>query len=193
MGHGPSVLLAGLVEMVAGSVSMGLGAYLATKSQREFFEHEIAREKREIEEEPEREVAEIREIYQKLGFREEEVAILVRRLTSDKDLFLRFMVREELGIQADFEDPLRNGVAASGAFALGAVLPLAPYFLTPSATALPWSVAVGIVALFVLGSARTLLTHRSWIRSGLEVVVLGLGAAGLGFLCGAAVDAVAAP
>src|SRR5207249_10537180 len=96
--QGHLVLLAGIASVVAGALAMGLGAYLASKSQREFFESERAREHREIEEVPEDERKEIRDIFAQMGFLPDEVEMIVRRITSNKDLWVRFMMREELGI-----------------------------------------------------------------------------------------------
>lgn len=183
------VLLAGMLEALAGSFSMGVGAYLSVKSQQEFFEHEIAREKREIEEEPEREIAEVREIYGNLGFGPEEIEVLVRRLRSDKDLFLRFMQREELGIlSTETESPLRSGLWTAGAYAAGAFLPLVPLAYLHHEAALWGALGLGGATLFGLGATKTLLTHRSWLRSGLEMLALGLAAAAVGFLCGKGIE-----
>src|SRR3990172_3668224 len=98
------ILLAGMAEVVAGAVSMGIGAYLATKSQQEFFDSEIEQEKWEIEKMPEKEAEEIRDIYGKMGFTPSEQDMIVNRVTSDKELLLRFMKREELGLIDEHRD-----------------------------------------------------------------------------------------
>ena len=108
------VLLSGLAEMVAGAISMFFGAYLSTKSQREFFDNEIKRETREIDEMPEKETEEIREIYSNLGFKEDEVEMIVKRVTSDKKLWVRFMMREELGIMEEMGLQLHTGWLEGG-------------------------------------------------------------------------------
>lgn len=177
------VLLAGIASLVAGALSMGIGAYLASKSQREYFASEKARELREIEEVPEVERREIREIFANLGFEKDEVEMLVRRVTSNKDLWVRFMMREELGIlEESLDTPLTVGLVMCGAFAAGSIPPLLPYLLMQdSMAALKTAVAVSLVALFVIGAGKTLLTKQSWIKSGAEVVLLGSLAAGVGF------------
>src|SRR3990167_5656735 len=102
--QGRYILLAGMAEVVAGAVSMGIGAYLATKSQQEFFDSEIEQEKWEIEKMPEKEAEEIRDIYGKMGFTPSEQDMIVNRVTSDKELLLRFMKREELGLIDEHRD-----------------------------------------------------------------------------------------
>ncbi|MCI0414138.1 VIT1/CCC1 transporter family protein, partial [bacterium] len=111
------ILLAVLAEIVAGAFSMASGAYISSKSQKEYFQKEIAREKREIEEDPEHEKHEIWEIYKERGFTDEEITILINRITSDKTLWLRFMLREELGLGEEAsENPLRVGAIMGVSF-----------------------------------------------------------------------------
>src|SRR4029077_21012644 len=109
---------------------MGVGAFVASKSQRAFFQAEIAREAWEIEHMPDHERQEIREIYQKLGFTPDEGDIIVRRVTSNPDLWLRVMSREELGLAEEvFDSPVRVGLVTSLAYQVGALLLLVPYTL----------------------------------------------------------------
>jgi predicted membrane protein (TIGR00267 family) len=180
------VLLTGLAEVVAGALSMAIGAYLATKAQREFFEHEIRRERREIEEVPEREAQEIREIFTHLGFLPDEVEMIVRRVTSDKELWVRFMLREELGIlEETFDDPKKVGVIMGGSFAVGGAVPILPYFFLDDVHAGLWAaVALSLLFLFGIGVGKSRLTKIHWLRSGLEILALGSLAAGLGYLIG---------
>jgi VIT1/CCC1 family predicted Fe2+/Mn2+ transporter len=186
------VLLAGVASVVAGALAMGIGAYLASKSQRDFFESEKARERREIEEVPEIERNEIREIFAKLGFQKDEVEVIVRRVTSDKELWVRFMMREELGIlEESFDNPVTVGLLMAGAYVLGGVAPLLPYVLMENVLmALNVAVAVSLVALFVIGVGKTVLTKQPWLRSGAEVMLLGSLAAGIGFVIGKVVAAI---
>ncbi|TLY35337.1 MAG: hypothetical protein E6K60_10975 [Nitrospirae bacterium] len=180
------VLLAGIASVVAGTLAMGIGGFLASKSQREFFQSEKAREQREIEEVPEAERKEIRDIFTELGFQKEEVEMIVRRVTSDKDLWVRFMMREELGILEESMDrPVVVGLLMSGAFLVGGMPPLLPYlFMRDPLTALKTAVAVSLLALFMIGVAKTGLTQQPWIKSGTEVLLLGSLAAGIGFAVG---------
>lgn len=179
------VLIAALAEVIAGAISMALGAYLSTKSQREFFEKEIAIEEREIEENPQRERQEVREIYSARGFSPEEVEILVNRITADKEQTLRFMVKEELGLVPEaFDSPIKNGFLMGLSFVVGAFPPLLPYGFLPALRALPFSLAFAAMALFGFGVGKTYFTRKNWMTSGLEVVALGVLAAGIGYLGG---------
>ncbi|HET6266321.1 MAG TPA: VIT1/CCC1 transporter family protein [Acidobacteriota bacterium] len=179
------IILAAMAEIAAGVISMSAGAYIASKSQREFFEKEIAREKREIEEDPEHESSEIRQIYHERGFTNEEIDILTRRITADKDQWLRFMLREELGLGDEaFEDPIRIGRNMGFNFLLGAVVPVIPYLFLAPTTALIVATAASILFLFALGAFKTRLTKRSWLASGFEMLLIGMGAAIVGYLLG---------
>jgi VIT1/CCC1 family predicted Fe2+/Mn2+ transporter len=176
------VLLAGIASVVAGALSMGIGAYLASKSQQEFFESEKAREHREIEEVPEDERREIRDIFSQMGFQKDEVEMIVRRVTSNKDLWVRLMMHEELGILEETVNPVTIGFLMAGAFVVGGIPPLLPYILMPNAiSALKMAVIVSLAALFVIGVAKTALTKQPWFKSGMEVLLLGSLAAVVGF------------
>ena len=185
-----TILIATGAEIVAGTISMAAGAYISTKSQRDFFETEIAREKWEMEHMPEMEKQEIRDIYTDLGFEPDEVEMIVRRVTSDKDLWLRFMMREELGIiQEQFDDPIRSGALMGGAFIVGALPPLIPYLLIPTVgRAFGVAIIVALVTLFAIGVGRTRVTKGGWMKSGLEIMILGSLAALIGYGLGTLVS-----
>jgi VIT1/CCC1 family predicted Fe2+/Mn2+ transporter len=180
------VFLTGIAAIVAGGIAMFIGAYLSTKAQQEFYRSEIARERREIEETPEREVQEIREIYTNLGFKPDEVEMIVKRVTSDKELWVRFMLREELGILEDnFDDPLKVGGVMGLSFAVGAIPPILPYaFLDDVFTALYVSIAISLLALFTVGVGKVKVTKGNWMKSGMEMMILGSAAALSGYLIG---------
>ena len=180
------VLLSGLAEMVAGAISMFFGSYLSTKSQREFFDNEIKRETREIDEMPEKETEEIREIYSNLGFKEDEVEMIVKRVTSDKKLWVRFMMREELGIMEEtFDDPLRVGSIMGISFAIGSLPPLIPYMIMDNPfTALKVAVVTSLLFLFGVGIGKTTVTKGNWLKSGIEVAIIGSIASVVGFIIG---------
>ena len=186
------VLLSGLAEMVAGAISMFFGAYLSTKSQREFFDNEIKRETREIDEMPEKETEEIREIYSNLGFKEDEVEMIVKRVTSDKKLWVRFMMREELGIMEEtFDDPLRVGSIMGISFAIGSLPPLIPYMIMDNPfTALKVAVVTSLLFLFGVGIGKTTVTKGNWLKSGIEVAIIGSIASVVGFIIGKIVSLV---
>lgn len=127
LGARRTILLAGLAEMFAGAASMGLGAYLGSKSEREFYHLELAREKREIVEMPHEEREEIRQIYEKKGFAGKELEMVVDRITEDKERWLKVMMHEELGFARNAgTSPIRSGLAMSLAYVVGAAVPILP-------------------------------------------------------------------
>lgn len=180
------ILISGFAEVLAGAVSMFLGGYLSTKSQQEFFEHEIRREKREIEEMPAREREEIRRIYRTKGFQDEqELDLVVGRITADKKVWLKCMMEEELGLILESMDhPLKIGAVIGISFLAGGFIPLIPFTLLDTRAALQASLVFTSAALFVVGAVKTLITKRSWFKSGLETLGIGIFAAGLGYLIG---------
>lgn len=176
------ILLAGLAEIVAGAISMSIGSYLATKSQREFFHSEVEREKWEIERMPEKEAQEVREIYGRMGFAPWEQEIVVNRVTSDKELLLRFMKREELGlVEEHLDDPLRVAVVMGASFLVGSFPPIVPYFFLGSHIAIWVAVLASVLFLFFVGVAKTRITRARPLRSGLETTLLGVIACGVGY------------
>ena len=177
------ILLAGIAEVVAGAISMALGAYLATKSQREFFHSEIEREKWEIEKMPEKEAQEIREIYGEMGFTRPEQEMIVNRVTSDKDIMLRFMKREELGLfDEHLDDPMQVALTMGLSFLAGSLPPIAPYvFISDPHSAVGVAILLSVLFLFGVGVAKTRLTKTRPIRSGLEMTILGVVACLVGY------------
>lgn len=169
------IVISGLAEAFAQTLSMGFGAYLSTKSEREFYQREIARERLEIETAPEKERDEMRQIYRSKGFPEDEVEMVVARVTANKELWLKEMMMEELGlIERRFDDPLKVGLLIGASSFVGAFLPILPYFFLELRWAFTASVAMAAVALFATGAGKTLLTKKAWWSSGLEMVGIGL-------------------
>ena len=184
------IVIVGLAEAFAQTLSMGFGAYLSTKSEREFYQREIARERLEIETAPEKERDEIREIYRSKGFSDDEIEIMVARLTANRDLWLKAMMMEELGlIEERFDNPLRIGLLIGASSLVGAFLPILPYFFLELSWAFTASVVVAASALFATGAGKTVLTGKVWWRSGLEMMGIGLLVAvagyGIGHVLGA--------
>jgi len=176
------VLIGGLSAMVASGVSMAGGAYLASKSQREVFEGQLAREAAEIEAMPDLERAELVEIYRSKGLTADEAATIVGRITSDKKVWLETQAREELGLDvAQFENPPREGLVAGISTLIGGSIPVAGYLLgrwllganLNGLAALGVAFVVCAVFLFVIGSARSFFTGKGAVRSGLEMLAVG--------------------
>ena len=179
-------LVSGFTEVLAGAVSMFFGGYLSTKSQQEFFENEIKREKREIEEVPAKEREEVRRIYRSKGFKDEkELDLVVQRITADKRVWLKCMMEEELGlILESMSHPLKVGFMIGISFLIGGLIPLIPLVFFSARLGIKISIIFTSVILFALGALKTLLTRQRWFQSGLETLFIGLAAAGVGLLIG---------
>ena len=184
------VVTAGLAEIAAGSIAMGLGGYLAGKGDVEHYASERAREELEIEEKPEVEAAEVMELLQSHGLTAEESAPVVAALRKRPEAWLNFMLRFELGLEKP--DPYRARTSAfviGGAYVAGGIIPLAPYMAMASATAaLPWSVGVTLLALGVFGFTKGRFTGaRPW-TSAVQTMLIGGLAAAAAFLIARAVS-----
>jgi VIT1/CCC1 family predicted Fe2+/Mn2+ transporter len=172
---GHLVLIAGLAGAIASAVSMGSGAYLATKSEGEVYEAQIATEKREVEEVPDEERAELELFYQLKGLSEAEAKLLADRVAQDKNALLEAMVAEELELGPNpGGKPVQAGLAALASTAVGAIIPVIPFFFYTGRTAIISAGVISIAAHFAVGAAKTLLTLRSWWASGLEMTVAGI-------------------
>ena len=180
------ILLAGFAELIGGTIAMGLGAYLAAKSEREFILSEREREEREVVEFPEEERKEVRTIFARKGFRGEALEQMVAHVTADPVFWVDTMMTEELGLSAvPSVAPLRSGLVVALAYALGAAFPVIPYALPVAVgTAFALSAGFTLAALFVAGALKTLMTGRPWLRSGAETVAVGALAAAATFLAG---------
>ncbi|GAC1566324.1 MAG: hypothetical protein NVS3B14_07690 [Ktedonobacteraceae bacterium] len=184
------VLISGLAGMLASALSMGSGAYLATKSEREVYQAEIGREKREIEEDPQEEQEELALFYQLKGFTEDESQLLATRMAEKPDQFLRTLAQEELGLSEDsFPNPLVAAVSASISTACGAFIPIIPFFFLQGIPAILAAAFISLLAHFAVGAAKTLVTGRSWVNSGLEMTVVGAVEAVTTYVLGAAFKA----
>jgi len=186
--NGEFVLLGGLATAIASALSMGSGAYLATKSEREVYEAEIERERREIEGNPDEEKEELELFYQLKGFSPEEAKAMVNRLAESPGQLLKSLAHEELGLsEQTFPNQWLAAGSASLSTALGAAIPVIPFFFASGLTALVISFVVSTLAHFVVGASKVLVTGRSWLKSGTEMTLIGLGEAGATYLIGIAV------
>ena len=188
---GNAILVTGLAGLLAGAISMALGEWLSVQSSRELYRHQIQIEADELRETPEEEQAELALIYQAKGLAPDEARRLAERLLSDPEHALDTLAREELGV-----DPQELGgsawVAAGTSFllfALGAIIPLAPFFFMTGRPGVVWSAGVSAAGLFGIGAAITLLTSRPVFWSGFRQVLFGLAAAAVTFGIGRLVGA----
>jgi VIT1/CCC1 family predicted Fe2+/Mn2+ transporter/rubrerythrin len=169
------VLAAGLAGTLASALSMGAGAYLSSKSQREVYESEIAREQAEIDEDPHEELLELELFYQLKGFSVEEARSMAERLQKQPKQFLRTLVHEELGLNEDtFPNPWRSTLSATVSTAIGGFIPIIPFFFAVGMPAVIASFVISTAAHFVVGASKSLVTTRSWWASGTEMTVVGV-------------------
>lgn len=185
------VLVAGLAGMMASALSMGAGAYLAVKSEAEVYEAEIAREKAEVEENPEEEIEEMSLFYQLQGFGAEESQKMAERLAEDPAQLVQAMAQNELGLSEHrFPNPWKSATSASVSTAIGAFVPIIPFFFMSGFAAVIAAFIVSILAHFAVGAIKSLITIRSWWASGFEMTAVGVIEAivtyGLGLAFGAA-------
>lgn len=182
------VVLSGLVIVAVEALSMAAGSYLSNKSHSEMLQKKIDDEREEIETKPEEETEELRVLYRQRGFSEEEIAILVRRVTADKDLWLEEMMAKELFIgKNDIEEPKSRALVMGAAYVIGGAVPVIPYLCLPVRTALPVSVIATIVTLFGVGYVKGGAIGRSPWKSAMEMVLVASSAAFIAYLIGKAV------
>lgn len=191
---GNAVLIAGIAGLLAGAFSMALGEWISVTSSRELYERQIEIEMEEIENNPEEEKQEIILLYRAKGMPEQEAVAMAEAAFTDKKTAKSLLIKEELGLNPN---ELRSSAweAALTSFFLfitGAIIPVIPFFFSGGSRAIITSVMISTAALFVIGSAITLITGKSFIRSGLRQVIIGLLAAaityGIGKLIGVTIS-----
>jgi predicted membrane protein (TIGR00267 family) len=185
------ILIAGLAGMMASSLSMGAGAYLANKSEREIYEAEIAREKAEVEENPEEEIEEMALFYQLQGFSAEEAQRMAERLAEQPEQMVQAMAQSELGLsQHHFPNQWTSAFSAALSTAIGAFIPIIPFFFMSGFPAVIAALAISIVAHFAVGAVKSLITIRSWWASGMEMTIVGVIEAVVTYGLGLAIGAI---
>lgn len=178
------VLLSGLAGLVADALSMGASGYLAAKSEREVYEHEIALEREEIALMPEVELEELALLYEAKGMPPEAARRAAQQVMADPQIALQEKAREELGIAGEFASPLREGLLTGIATAFGALIPVVPFFFGMNPFTIGTSFAISMFSHFAVGAARSLFTGRGLLRSGLDMFLVGLGVAVVGYIAG---------
>jgi VIT1/CCC1 family predicted Fe2+/Mn2+ transporter len=184
------IVTAGLAEIAAGSIAMGLGGYLAAKSDAEHYAKEREREKREVIEIPHEEMKEVAEVFEKYGLTPEQTKPLVEALRKQPRKWIDFMMRFELGLEKpDPKRALTSALTIGGAYAVGGFVPLAPYIaLTRASSALLFSIAVTLMALLVFGFIKGRFTGMRPVRSALQTAFIGSVAAGAAFAIARAIS-----
>jgi VIT1/CCC1 family predicted Fe2+/Mn2+ transporter len=178
------VLLSGIAGMIADALSMGSSGYLAAKSERELYEHEIAMEAEEIRLMPEIEAEELALLYEAKGIESGEARRRANEVMADPERSLAEKVREELKIGEQRTTPLREGVITGTATAVGAFIPVAPFLVTSGTPAIAASFAISMASHFAVGAARSVFTGRSVFRSGIDMFLVGVGVAAVGYIVG---------
>jgi VIT1/CCC1 family predicted Fe2+/Mn2+ transporter len=168
------IVLAGIAGLLAGAFSMGVGEYVSVQSQQELLTYQIEFQRRQLRETPEQERAILIDIYRKRGFTDEEAAHFADRIFADPEHAVSLLIHEEVGMDArSIGSPMGAAVGSFLAFTLGAVIPLIPYLILSGGTAFALSLGASLVALFLLGTGISRLTHRPLIYTSVRQVLLG--------------------
>ena len=186
-GHRPTVIITGLLALLAGALSMGVGQYLGSKSEREVVQATIDMEKAEIEEHPQDEFAEQVAYYKLKGFSAEEAHMIVSRLVENPDIYLYEMMRDEFGIDPRLaqERSLRPAFSMAASYAIGSLIPIVPYFFTASSNiASIVGLVLAVIGLFAIGVYAARLSGRNPIAKGMEIVLFGAAVFAIAYLAG---------
>ena len=185
------VIISGLVTTFAESISMAAVAYTSTKAAHEFYISQLEREKKEIKEIPHMEVQEIENIYYKKGFRGKQLNDIVKKITSNKKLWLETMMAEELKLlPEDYEKPLKSSFVVGLSAVVGSLVPVLPFFVLPVRLGMAYALIMSVLVLFIVGAVKAKVTIGNWKRSGLEMAIVGTLAALVGYFVGSLLGVV---
>jgi vacuolar iron transporter family protein len=177
------IVIAGIAEIVAGSIAMGLGGYLAGKTEQDHYSSELKREYSEVERVPEMEKREVKEFFENIGLSEELQIQATEEIAKDKKQWVDFMMKFELGL--DKPDPKRATKSALNigiSYAVGGIIPLSPYFfINDSREALKFSVIATLVCLFIFGYFKSKITGVPVLSGALKIMLIGALAAAAAF------------
>jgi len=178
------IITAGIAEIVAGSIAMGLGGYLAGKTEIEHYDAELKREYEEVELVPEKEKEEVREVFADYGLSEQSQNLIVDELVKDKHKWVEFMMKFELGLEKPNINRARNsGLTIGLAYVVGGLIPLLGYIFTSNPRdGLLSSTILTIICLFVFGYFKSKVTGQPLFKGALKVTLIGIVAAGAAFL-----------
>ncbi len=184
------VITAGIAEIVAGCIAMGLGGYLAGKTEQEHYESELKREYKEVEVVPEREMQEVRDVFAEYGISAEGQNMIANELSKDKKKWVDFMMKFELGLEEPHPDRARNSALTIGAaYFVGGLLPLSAYFFTDTPhNGLIVSIVFTTICLFVFGYFKSKVTGQPKLKGALKVTAIGLVAAAAAYFVAVSFD-----
>lgn len=182
--HNAIVITAGIAEIVAGSIAMGLGGYLAGKTEQEHYQAELKREYDEIEEIPEEEKKEVKEVFAHYGLNETTQNTIADELAKDKDKWVDFMMKYELGLEKPNANRARNSAATIGiSYIIGGLIPLSGYIFTATPyQGLIVSAILTVICLFLFGYFKSKVTGQPLIKGALKVTLIGITAAAAAFM-----------
>jgi vacuolar iron transporter family protein len=177
------ITTAGIAEIVAGSIAMGLGGYLAGQTEVEHYDAELKREYEEVERVPEQEKQEVKEVFAEYGLDEATQNVIVEALSKNKDKWVEFMMRFELGLEKPDINRARDSALTIGiSYIIGGIIPLSPYFFVENAhEALKYSVIITLLTLFIFGYFKAKVTGQNPLTGALKVMTIGAMAAGAAF------------
>ena len=180
----PRILIATVLAATAAeSISMGAVAYTSALAQKDHYESERRKEEKEIVAEPEMEKEEVRQIFEGKGFSGKVLEEIVETISSDRKMWLQTMMAEELGLQeVNTRDVLKSAVIVTIATAIGHLIPLFPFFFVAHFEGIIFSLVISGIALFITGVYQAITLVGSWWKSGLRMVLIGLGAALNGYI-----------
>ena len=178
------VITAGIAEIVAGSIAMGLGGYLAGKTEQEHYQSELDREYDEVENVPEIEKSEVREIFEEYGLNGDTQNLIANELAKDKDKWVGFMMKYELGLEKPDANRARNSAATIGiSYIVGGLIPLTGYFFTATpASGLVISSVLTVLCLFAFGYFKSRVTGQKPVKGAIKVTLIGIVAASAAYL-----------
>jgi vacuolar iron transporter family protein len=178
------VITAGIAEIVAGSIAMGLGGYLAGKTEQEHYDSELKREYDEVENLRERELNEVREIFGEYGLSPDNQDLIANEIAKDKDKWVGFMIKYELGLEKPDANRARNSAATIGiSYIVGGLIPLSAYFFTETPLqGLTFSAVLTVLCLFIFGYFKSRVTGQPPVAGALKVTFIGIVAASAAFL-----------
>lgn len=191
-----TIIITLIAASIAGALSMAAGEYISGKSERDYFNHEILQERMEIELCPDIEREELRAIYKKKGFEGELLEQIVAKISSNKELWVKEMVIDELGTtELEHESSIKEALIIFVAFLIGASFPTLPYLLLRGSiengqTLFIISTSVTVIGLFTAGALKKFVTGVNWLKSGIEMLVVGLFAYGISYVIGSLIPTI---
>ena len=188
--HNFIIITAGIAEIVAGCIAMGLGGYLAGKTEQEHYQNELKREYEEVENVPEKEMEEIKEVFADYGIDEAGQNLIATQLAKDKTKWVNFMMRFELGLEKPEKNRARNSALTIGlSYMVGGLLPLSAYFVTDTPhEGLKISIIITTICLMIFGYFKSKITGQSPIKGAFKVAIIGLIAASAAYFAAVGID-----